>query len=442
MPKTIANNTATLSLSITSLSHDGRGIAHVDGKTVFVDGALPGEQVSAVYVKRHSKYDEARATSINVAATDRTTPQCAHFGVCGGCSLQHMSSSAQLKFKQQVLLEQLRHIGNTEPKEVLPPLTSPVWGYRRKARLGIRYVIKKGKILVGFREKNSRYLADLQGCQVLHPLVGTRFIIISQLISQLDAYLYIPQIEVAVGDDATALILRHLQPLNQADLEKLHQFAIEQNYHIFLQPGGPETVHLLAPRNGNVLLSYQLHDQHLTLQFKPNDFVQVNSKVNRQMIARALQLLAPQPNDTILDLFCGLGNFTLPLAKHCQRVIGVEGDDGLVKRAKNNAHYNQITNAEFYSADLTTWDTAAPWAQKQYQKILLDPPRSGAYEIIDKITAFGAEKILYVSCNPATLARDAGELIKQGYQLTHAGIMDMFPHTSHVEAIALFCKNE
>jgi len=427
-------------ITIQSLSHDGRGVALINHKITFIEGALPDEIINFIYTKKRSKFDEGKISKIIKASPHRITPMCDHFGVCGGCKLQHCENKAQIENKQNTLLEQFEHFGKTKPQEVLPPLTGPVSGYRRRARLGVKYVAKKGKVLVGFREKNSRYLADLHHCPVLHPSIGDNINQLSELLGTLTAYKDIPQIEVTIADNHHALIIRHLIPLTADDLSALKSFAKERDFAIFLQPGGPKTVHQLYPEQP-IQLYYQLPDYNLKLTFHPSDFVQVNHEMNQQMINRALDLLALQPTDQVLDLFCGLGNFTLPISRYCQQVIGVEGDAGLVERAQHNATANHITNADFYCANLMDDVHLQPWAQKKtVDKIIIDPPRSGALEIIPLLPTFGASRIIYVSCNPATLARDAGLLTQNGYRLTKAGVMDMFPHTSHVESIALFTR--
>lgn len=430
-----------ITATITALSHDGRGITQINGKTTFIEGALPGETVTFSYTRRHGKYDEGRAISIDNPAAERAVPLCQHYTICGGCSLQHLSSEAQLQLKQNMLLEQLRHFGGAEPDILLPPITGPVWGYRHKARLGVKFVHKKNAVLVGFREKNGRYLADLERCVVLHPSVGELITPLKILISTLDAYQTIPQIEVAVSDTTAALVFRHMAPLSPADIARLTEFAQEHSLHLYLQPGGPQSTHLLWPQLSDQQLHYRLEDYQLDFAFEPGDFTQINTVINRQMIARAIELLALKSTDRVLDLFCGLGNFTLPIARYCAEIIGIEGSADLIVRATKNAAQNQISNAHFYQADLTTAFAQTNWGQLRYDKILLDPPRTGALEMIQQITNFAASRIVYVSCNPATLARDTRILIQQGYRLAQTGIMDMFPHTHHVEAIALFEKS-
>ncbi|MEN8107894.1 MAG: 23S rRNA (uracil(1939)-C(5))-methyltransferase RlmD [Pseudomonadota bacterium] len=427
-------------ITIESLAHDGRGVAHRDGKAVFIDGALPGEEVGFDYLKTRRKFDEGRVTEIHVPSPDRVEPPCAHFGICGGCSLQHMAPAAQIRARQSVLLDNLKHIGAVEPQEILPPLTGPVTGYRTRARLGVRHVIKKGRVLVGFREKRSAFLADLSRCEVLHPAVGHCLQDIATLLDGMDARARIPQIEVARSDSVTALVFRHLDPLNEFDLDHLRQFARERDMHIFLQPAGPDSVHLLWPDRSE--LQYRLPEEGIELTFLPTDFTQINPHINRQMIARVIDLLQVTGTDHVLDLFCGLGNFTLPLARRAATVTGVEGGAGLVGRARENAVRNAITNAEFHVANLEEENDMASWARREYDKVLLDPPRSGAAGMMKMLGRMQVGRIVYVSCHPGSLARDAGRLVNEfGYALKAAGVMDMFPHTAHVESIALFERN-
>lgn len=428
----------TTCTTIESLSHDGRGIARIDGKTTFLENALPGETVEFTYKKRRSKYDEGKVVNVITASPNRVKPQCTHFGICGGCSLQHFDHNTQIVFKQKVLLEQLQYIGGVKPQTVLPPLIAPIWGYRRKARLGVKFVIKKNKLFIGFREKNQRYLTDIQDCSILHPVVGKKIFLLNELIANLNAYQDIPQIEVAIGDNANALIIRHLRTLDTRDLENLKNFAKREQFYIYLQLGGPETVTLLWPENSADDLYYSLAKEELKLFFQPTDFTQVNADINQQMVTQALTLLAPGKNDRILDLFCGLGNFTLPLAKYCDEITGVEGDAAMVERCQQNADYNELHHAKFYAANLAADFSKAAWAQHTYDKIILDPPRCGAEEAVNYFKNFAAKQVLYISCNPATLARDAAILIQRGYTLSKVGMIDMFPHTSHIEAMASF----
>lgn len=425
--------------TIESLSHDGRGIARIDGKTTFIDGALAGETVIFRYMKQHSKYDEGRTIEVLTSAPDRIAAKCQHFGICGGCSLMHMSPEAQRTLKQNTLVEQMSHFGQVTPKTWLEPLTGPLWGYRRKARLGVKHVPKKERVLVGFREKGTPYLALLDHCEVLDPRVGSRLADLGGMIAELDAFNRIAQIEVAMDDEHVALIFRNLDDLSDSDQQALIDFGQGNDFWIYLQSGGPDTVTAIWPAHPQ--LSYA-PEAGLKMHFEPNDFTQVNAVINQKMIQQAINLLEITSEDRILDLFCGLGNFSLPLARRCNEVVGVEGDAALVRHAQSNARLNNLSNAIFEQADLTkTALKDYAWAKQGFNKILLDPPRSGAFEVLPQLAELGAERIVYVSCNPATLARDAGELVhKLGYTLISAGIMDMFPHTSHVESIAVFVK--
>jgi len=404
------------------------------------------------YTFQRGKFDEGKTISVQNPNSDRVPAPCEYFGVCGGCTMQHLSTSAQIKHKQNILKEQLNHFAGTQPKEWLPPLQADLLAYRRKARLGVRYVAKKERTLIGFREKYSNYLADIQSCQVLVTPVADLLSPLSRLIDKMDSRLFIPQIEVACGDtnshssDGSAdkkisvcLIVRHLQPISDRDRQAWISFAQEHALIIYLQPKGPKTVHRIWPvEDSAAQLRYNLDEYELEMLVEPLDFTQVNASINQRMIPLALNLLELKPEDNVLDLFCGLGNFTLPIARTANYVVGVEGVQEMVDRGTLNAKHNKLNNVDFYQADLTTDLTAQKWTANKYNKILIDPARSGALEVIENILKFAPEKIVYVSCNPATLARDAGELVKSGYRLTKAGVMDMFPHTAHVESIALF----
>ena len=371
------------------------------------------------------------------ASPHRVTPRCRHFGVCGGCSLQHLAHGAQLAAKGDQVAEELERIGGVRPGAWLPPLAGPAWSYRRRARLGCKYVPAKGKVLVGFRERGSPYLADLERCEILVEPVGSLIAELAGLIGELSIRERLPQIEVAAGDNATVLVLRVLDPPSEADLARLKAFQALHAIELYLQPGGLDTAVPLAPPATG--LRYGLPGVPAGIGFAPTDFVQVNAGLNRQMIERAIELLAPRSDDGVLDLFCGLGNFSLPLARHVARVTGVEGDAGLVARARANAVQNGIDNAEFHASDLFADISHAPWAGRNYDLVLLDPPRAGAREVLPVLVASRPRRIVYISCHAGTLARDAGILVQQlGYRLVAAGIMDMFPHTSHVESIALF----
>jgi 23S rRNA (uracil1939-C5)-methyltransferase len=428
--------------SIDSLSHDGRGVARVDDKVVFISGALPGESVMFRYTQRRGKFDEGAVVEVLEAAPQRIEPRCPHFGVCGGCSLQHLSPEDQIHAKQERLMDNLTRMGQVTPDEVLPPLTDAAWGYRRKARLGVRFMKREEVIRVGFRERNSRFLADLKTCEVLHPAVGHRLEALAEVINSLSIRDQIPQVEVAIGDDHMALVFRHLADLTEADAYALSAYGQSQDFIIFLQPGGPKTIHRLWPQQAEpeeVKLSYRLPKYEVELSFEPTDFTQVNAGINQKMIDQALGLLNPQPGERILDLFCGLGNFSLPLSRQAEQVVGVEGEAGLVARARANAEANGLSNVEFHATDLTGDIAAEPWYGRGFDKLLLDPPRSGAQVVVQNLPQPLPKGIVYVSCDPATLARDADILVhQQGYRLLKAGVMDMFPHTAHVESIAVF----
>ena len=423
---------------IEKLSHDGRGIAHQNGKIQFVDGALPGEQVTAKFVGTRSKFDELRALSVEKAAPERVEPPCQFADLCGGCSLQHMAPDAQIEFKERTLRENFAHFGGIEPEQWQAPLRSASLGYRRKARLGVRFVPKRNAVLVGFREKRNSFLTDITRCEVLDPRIGERISDLRAMLYGLEAHNTIAQIEVACGDDASALVFRNMEPLSASDTQALIAFGQARDLHIYLQPKGPDTVYRIWPEEGEERLHYRLDEFDLTMAFHPMDFTQVNNGINQTMIARAADWLDLQPDDRVLDLFCGLGNFTLPLARRAKAVVGVEGDEAMVVRGRENALLNKLDNAVFHGANLQGDFTSEPWAGEGFDKILIDPPRSGALEICEHLAAFKAERVVYVSCNPATLARDAGVLVDKGYRLVRAGVMDMFPHTTHVESIALF----
>jgi 23S rRNA (uracil1939-C5)-methyltransferase len=428
---------------VSALSHEGRGIAHVQGKTTFVHGALAGERVRLRYIKRHRQWDEGRLLEVLRPVPERIEPGCIHFGVCGGCALQHMTSQQQLTFKQSVVREKLRHMGGVEPGTWLAPLTGPVWGYRRKARLAVKYVAGKGdRVLVGFREAHSIFVADLASCRVLDSRIGERIPQLAEMIRCLSIFDRVPQIEVAAGDEAVGLVFRNLAPFAAEDYRLLSAFAQQYGFYVYEQPGNEASVRAIWPPAAPEL-SYALPEQAVSLTFQPTDFTQVNAAVNNALVERALGLLALRPQDRVLDLYCGLGNFALPIARRVAAVKGLEGADALVERARENAARNAITNAIFQRADLTRGIGEWPWLRAGISRVLLDPPRSGAAEVLADIAALGAERIVYISCGPSTLARDAGRLVHEhGYRLEAAGVMDMFPHTAHVECIALFVRGD
>ena len=432
-------------LTVERISHEGRGIGSNGGKVAFIDGALPGERVTASYIDSRASFDEMVVVDILDSSPDRVSPQCPYFGTCGGCSLQHLAPQAQISFKREFLLDQLCHTSGLSPEsfQLLDNLSDSPYNYRRKARLAVRYVSKKGGALVGFREKNSSFITDMTTCHVLDRQIADLIMPMRELVNSLDAKMSIPQFEVAsglgvAGKPTVALVMRHLEELGQTDLELLLEFARQQDCHFYLQPKGNDSIHKIWPDDGQERLSYLLPAYDLELQFHPVDFVQINERINLQAVELALHLLDLQPDDEVLDLFCGLGNFTLPMSRYCNLVIGVEGSEIMVKRAEENAAHNAIENVGFDAANLYSLSGTEFWYKRKFDKILLDPPRSGALEISDWLTQSGAKKIVYISCNPATLARDTARLASKGYRLTHAGVMDMFPHTAHVESIAQF----
>lgn len=422
------------SATITDLDHDGRGVARVDGKVTFIFGALPGETVRYKLLRVTRVLDEAMVTAIDVPSPDRVTPGCAHFGLCGGCSLQHLAPAAQIAFKQQAMLEALRRIGGVTPEEIAPAVTGPVWAYRRRARMGVKLVPKKGGVLVGFRERDANALAALEGCEVVDPRLGKKLRLLGALFGSLSIAGQIPQIEVSAAEHV-AVTIRVLEMPSDEDRAKLLAFAAEHDYDFYLQPGGPDS---LLPLSAVRPLAYSPDGSALSLAFQPADFIQINSEVSQRMVVQALDWLAPAAGDEVLELFAGLGNFTLPLAARGAKVTAVEGDTGLVARGKANLQANGF-DGRFLKADLFKPDPKAEWLKHRYDLALIDPPRSGAKEILPMLAATKARRIVYVSCHPGTLARDAGELVNTyGYRLTRAGVLDMFPHTTHVESMALF----
>lgn len=426
-------------LEITDLTHDGRGVARHEGKAVFVHGALTGEKVRVRFYKRHRRFDEAEALAVEEASPDRVEPRCAHVERCGGCALQHLAPNLQIQFKQHQVLENLTRIGKVTPEEVVAPLTGPLWAYRYKARLSIRHVAKKERVLVGFRERNGHRVADCRECHILHPLVGENLDNLSQLIERLSVRDHLPQIEVACGDDTVILVMRHLEPMNEADLELLREFSQQTGMVIYLQPKGLNSIHPLndAPSE----LYYAVDNPPLRLDFLPHQFTQINPEINRSMIQQAIEWLDLQPEHRVLDLFCGLGNFSLPVARRVKELVGVEGEESLVQQAAANASRNGIENTRFYPFDLREDPNDRVWFG-HYDRVLLDPPRSGAEAVLPWLAASGNKHLVYVSCQPASLARDAGVLVHEyGYRLVKLGVMDMFPHTAHVESMALFVRD-
>lgn len=423
-----------MTVRIDSLDAEGRGVArNAEGKVVFVEGALPGEEVAFELLGRKPKFEVGRVTAVLRESSHRATPRCPHFGVCGGCSLQHADPRTQMAAKQRWLEENLARIGKVAPETMLPIVYGEQWGYRRRARLGARLVPKKGGVLVGFREKRSSYLADMRECHVLPAEISQLIPHLRNLLQHLSVRARVPQIEVAVGDDAAVLVLRHLDPLTDEDRALLKVFAQDHGIHVWLQPGGPETARPFEPPQSE--LHYDLPEFGVRLAFGPTDFTQVNAGINRVLVARAVRLLDPQPGERVADLFCGLGNFSLPLARRGAQVIGFEGSAALVERARRNAAANGLV-AQFEVMNLFQPDLA-PFCP--FAKILIDPPREGAIEIVKSLLDDWPRRIVYVSCDPATLARDAGVLTHtKGFRLSAAGVVNMFPHTAHVESIAVF----
>lgn len=427
---------------VTKLSHEGRGIATIEGKTTFIRGALPGETVSFKYTNCRGQFDEGVLLEVLQPAANRVQAKCAVYGQCGGCNMQHLSREDQIYHKQNVLADLFKQNGHVAPQEWLQPLSIAEWGYRTKARLGVKYVEKKGGALVGFREIDGRFLTDMNACEILHPSVGQKLPEFKALMGQLDAKAEIPQLEIAVDDTKTAVIVRHLRPLSEQDVQTMKSFADTHGFIWYLQPKGPDTIHCIWPESAPEHLEYTLPDHQVKIAFQPQDFTQINQPLNQKMVQLAIDLLELKSTDRVLDLFCGLGNFTLPMARYAGEVIGIEGEQPMVERAGANAKRNGIGNTEFYAANLFESEYRhTQWWPYTYDKLLLDPPRAGAKEIIEALKEKCFERIVYVSCNPATLARDAELLMQQGYRLQSAGVMNMFPQTAHVESIALFTQS-
>ena len=452
-------------LTIESMDLEAQGVAHrADGKVVFVDGALPFEVVRANVHRKKNNWEMASLLEVIKQSSQRVTPHCSHFGLhagaCGGCKMQHLDASAQIAVKQRALEDNLWHLGKVKPETILRPIQGPSWGYRYRARLSVRYVIKKGEVLVGFHERKSRYVADMRHCPILPPHVDAMLLPLRELIGSMEARETLPQIELACGDAVTALVLRHMEPLSESDLQALRTFAEKHQVQWWLQSKGPDTVQLMDGALGNVL-SYDLPEFGITMPFKPTDFTQVNPHINSVLVSRALRLLDVQSDERVIDWFCGLGNFTLPLATLAREVLGIEGSEAMVARAGENLAFNQSKRRELHGArNLAPTQFAArnlfemtPEALRLdgvAEKWLVDPPREGAYSLVQALAALrqstdgtadwvAPKRIVYVSCNPATLARDAGVLVNEaGYKLSFAGAVNMFPHTAHVESMAVF----
>ena len=426
---------------IESLSHDGRGVARIDGKVFFIEGALAGERVRFMRGRRKRSYETGKVTEILRTSADRVPPPCKYFGVCGGCALQHLAPAAQIESKRQQLEDHLVKNAKVRPAAWLEPLIGPTRGYRRKARLGIRYVPKKGGVLVGFRERNKSYITPLDSCYVLDPGISELLPALSTLLQDLSCYDRVPQIEIAMGEDTISLVFRHLVEFTEKDLGNLRNFAERRGVQVYLQPGGLESILPLSPATPEPLC-YELNRHDVRIHFRPEDFIQVNPVLNRALVDLAVDYLAPRPDEHVLDLFCGLGNFTLPLARKSRTILGVEVEPLLVDRACKNARDNNVCNAEFTVENLYADDLQGSWLHRNYDKVLLDPPRTGAINVIKRMDQLRPRRVVYVSCNPATLARDAEIMVhKLGFDLTVAGVVDMFPHTNHVESIAVFDKS-
>ncbi|HEY2400496.1 MAG TPA: 23S rRNA (uracil(1939)-C(5))-methyltransferase RlmD [Steroidobacteraceae bacterium] len=428
--------------TVAALTHEAEGVVR-EGKAAFVAGALPGERIRFRRIRRHRQHDDAELLEVLEPSADRVVPKCAHFGVCGGCALQHLSPEAQLDIKQTELRDNLERVGKVTPREWLPPLRGPVWNYRRRARLGAKFVTKKDRVVVGFRERLAPYVAEVHTCEVLADPVGKLIAPLASMFNELSIRHRIPQIETAVADNVVALVLRVLDPPSADDLDKLRAFAKLHSVRFYLQTGGLDSVTALDGGGealaGGEALRYGLPQFDLQLEFTPTDFVQINAQINQALVGRAVDLLGLTPTSSVLDLFCGLGNFTLALARNAGRAVGVEGDKGLVERARHNANLNGIGNAEFHVADLSKpLDSHLPWLKESYSHVLLDPPRAGAMEVLASIARLNPQRVLYISCHPGSLARDLGLLVhEQGMSLVAAGVLDMFPHTTHVESMAI-----
>lgn len=426
---------------IESATHDGRGVAAVSGKKVFVAGALPGETVEFIRRKSRRNFDEAELLDVIEPSSDRIEAKCEAFGRCGGCSLQHVSDAYQRTIKEKTLRDNLERIGKVTPNDWLPPLLGPIWNYRRRARLAVKDVSAKGRVLVGFREKHAPYVADMHRCEVLALPVDGLIDDLSTLIAKLSIRARLPQVEVAIAENTFALVFRVLDEPTEADREFLIAFGIDNDCRIYLQPGGLDSLQLIQPPTADESLWYSLPQFDITVDFEPIDFVQVNAEINQKMVQLAIEQLRVSAENRVLDLYCGIGNFSLPLARRAKHVLGIEGEKSLVARAAQNAAKNGLQNAEFRVADLSKISGTESWMKENWDRLLLDPARNGAAELLSHIGIIDPERIVYVSCHPGTLARDAATLVHEhGYVLESAGIIDMFPHTAHVESIAVFAR--
>ena len=436
------NKSQQNSVIVESLDQEGRGVARTEGKVIFIEGALTGEVVSYSSYRKKPSFELAQVTQIHKSSALRVQPKCAHFGVCGGCSMQHLDARAQVAVKQRILEDSLWHIGKVRAETILRPIYGQAWGYRERARLSVRHVIKKGKTLVGFHEKRSSFVADMQHCEILVPKIARLLPLLAELVSGLSIRDRVPQIEVAVGEHVDVLVLRVMDTPSNEDEAALRAFADKHGIQFWLQTKGYDTIAPFHPLDAPPL-TYSLPEFGITMPFAPSEFTQVNSALNRVMISRAMRLLDPQPGERIADFFCGLGNFTLPIARSGAQVLGIEGSEALVARAKQNAELNGLAgNAKFAAMNLFAITAETFFSLGRFDKLLIDPPRDGALELVKSLGGENApHRIVYVSCNPGTLARDAAELVQRGYVLKAAGVMNMFPHTSHVESIAVFEKS-
>ena len=441
-------------LTVESLDLEAQGVAHnLEGKVVFIEDALPGEQVQVNVNRRKNNWEQATMTAMRHESAQRVVPRCPHFGICGGCKMQHFHIGAQVATKQRALEDALWHVGKVKAEQMLRPIEGPAWGYRYRGRLSVRFVAKKGKVLVGFHERGSGFVADMESCDVLPPHVSDLLLPLRELIAGMDQRDRLPQIELAVGDTVTAMVLRHMEPLTAADLARLREFGVSRGVQWWLHSKGPDTVHRLD--EGGLELSYALPEFGITMPFKPTDFTQVNPHINRVLVMRALRLLDAKPDERVIDWFCGLGNFTLPIARGAREVLGIEGSEALVQRSRENAVLNGLGGKtsfiacnlfELTPADLSGYGRADKW--------LVDPPREGAFALVTALADWHADpslarayaaptRIVYVSCNPATLARDADLLVhRAGYRCAMAGAVNMFPHTAHVESMAVFERQD
>ncbi|MGZ5039895.1 MAG: 23S rRNA (uracil(1939)-C(5))-methyltransferase RlmD [Usitatibacter sp.] len=424
---------------IESIDHEGIGVAHVDGKVTFIDGGVTGERVLFTRRRSRGNFDLGSVTQVLRESSQRVVPRCPYFGTCGGCAMQHVDASAQVAAKQRVLEDNLARLGKVKPEQMLPAIMGPSWGYRTRARLSVHYVAKKGGVLVGFHERRSSFVADTMSCEVLPPAVSALIPELREMFTSMQLRERMPQIELAVGEDVTILVLRHLEPIPEDDAAKLRAFADRHGIQWWLQPKGPDTAHAFHPLEAPAL-DYRLPEFGLSLRYRPTEFTQVNAGVNRVLVKRAVDLLDPLPGERVGDLFCGIGNFTLALATRGADVLGMEGSPALVARAAENAKLNGLEGrARFVAHDLYTDAAGALKRLGPVDKLLIDPPRDGALDICKELPADGPSRIVYVSCSPSTLARDAGVLVNvKGYRLAKAGVVNMFPHTGHVESIALF----